>query len=101
MKPLPIGLTNAERPAGDKPPERHSSPTPVSEHWHGSAAGQVIYWRNRALKAEARVSGLEDTIRMRRAEDRCSTSCGRDTEAAKVLEDIETRRGSDWKGLDP
>ena len=49
-------------------------------------------WRDLA----ARVAELEDHIRLGIAEDRISSSYGRDTEAVAVEAEIVARRGHDW-----
>ena len=39
-------------------------------YWHGSAVGEVAHWRERALRAEARVKELEpDAARGRAARE--------------------------------
>jgi len=56
-------LTNAERPAGDRPAPAPSDNTSATSanlegYWYGSAAGEVARWRSRALAAEATVVEL-------------------------------------------
>jgi len=58
MNPLPIGLTNAERPAGDKPPSEPLAPLATDDYWHGPASAEAAYWRRRALDAEAKLASM-------------------------------------------
>lgn len=47
--------------------------------------------------AKARVAELEDSIRLRRADDDIARSYGRNTEAGQIAEAIRARRGEDWQ----
>lgn len=46
----------------------------------------------------ARVSELEDTIRLRSVEADISFSYGRNAEAGRIEAEIRSRRGDDWPG---
>jgi hypothetical protein len=56
---------NAERPAGERPPRSRDDGRPADEKpWHGSATGEVLFWKTRALRAEA---ALQELLRANRA----------------------------------
>jgi hypothetical protein len=60
-------LINAERPSGDKPARvAERDPPPEAGYFPGSATGHVLYWRWRALAAEAEVYRLRGLVALAR-----------------------------------
>lgn len=61
MKRAACDLANCERPRGDRPaPTAPLVPdlVPVERPWLGSATGEVLRWKRRALAAEAELARL-------------------------------------------
>jgi len=70
MKRAPAAeLLAAERPVGDRAPERPSRPRLEAEdHWHGPAVAHVAHWRNIAAAQSARADRAEAELTRVRAE---------------------------------
>lgn len=58
-------LANVERPPSDRPTSGPEEPAPA-DYWHGSATGEVLRWRERALRAEAALERLRAAVRHHR-----------------------------------
>jgi len=83
------------------PTEHREIPVPGIAAYQAPDAAFIAEARSDIPALLEYISELEDTIRMRREREHYERSCGRDTEAGKALEEIEARRGVDWKGVDP
>ena len=51
-------------------------------------------------RLKARVSELEDHIRLREADDDIARSYGRNTDAVRIAKEIRDRRGEEWEGAE-